>query len=345
MFIGGSGVLFGGGQAQAAPSGRETSKVTIDHAHAEGVPPIEPVTLQPGEKLQVTASTTIIGDVLQQIAGSVADVQVLMAIGQDPHTYEPAPRELARLERAHIVFVNGFDLEEGLLRVLESVAQGPIVPVSANIAPLEGEAHDDEEHEDGHDDEADHNSEAEYDEHNHEQDPHVWFSVANVKSWVEIIATALSDADPKNEAQYQANARSYLTQLETLDQETRQALDPIPQERRVLVTGHGVFGYFARDYGFRVVGTIIPSTSTQAEASARQIAQVVQDIREYNGPAIFVGGTESQALQNLAQIIQQEAGTTVRVKPTLTGSLTPQQPTYIDYFRYNVQQIVEGLSR
>jgi ABC-type Zn uptake system ZnuABC Zn-binding protein ZnuA len=113
-----------------------------------------------------------------------------------------------------------------------------------------------------------------------------------------------------------------------------------------LVTGHGIFGYFARDYGFEVVGAIIPSVSDQGEPSPRQLAQLAHLLEEQEVPAIFVGGTESQALQNLATALSKELQGRVRVMSTLTGSLNPPgQPgdSYLSYVRYNMEQILEGL--
>jgi ABC-type Zn uptake system ZnuABC Zn-binding protein ZnuA len=113
-----------------------------DHDH-EGemmIPDIDPADLS-GSSLQVVASTSIVGDVVQKIAGDAADVTVLMALGQNPHSYEPTPREIALVEDSYIVFVNGMDLEEGLMGTIENVARTYIVPVSAGIAVIEGDEH------------------------------------------------------------------------------------------------------------------------------------------------------------------------------------------------------------
>ncbi|WP_052078849.1 metal ABC transporter substrate-binding protein [Spirochaeta lutea] len=299
-------------------------------------------------RLSVVASTTILGDVVRQVAGEAADVHVIMPLGQNPHSYEPTPRELARISNAHVVFVNGFGLEEQLETLIQGVTPGPVVSVSSWINALETEDDHDREDDGEHQgEENDHEDTPDQDaDDHHGVDPHVWFSPRNVMSWVDVIREVLIAADPARAQQYRNNARIYREKLAALDQEILNAIEGIPRERRLLVTGHDLFGYFARDYGFQVVGAIIPSVSDQAEPSPRLLSELVHLLEDSQVPAIFVGGTESQALQNLAQALSKETQGTVRVMPTLTGSLSPPgQPgdSYLSYVRYNIAQIVQGL--
>ncbi len=297
------------------------------------LPVIEPVELSAGEKLKVVATTSIVGDVVSNIGGEAIDLTVLMDVGQDPHSYEPAPKALAAIEDADIVFVNGLDLEEVLMASIENIATGVIVPVSAGIEPL---AFADQEHE------------GETDGHDHSAgDPHFWVDPNNVIVWVENIAHILAEADPVNRETYQANAESYTAELEALDSYIREQVTLIPEANRKLVTDHGLYSYFADEYGFEIVGTVTPSFSTTAGASAGDVARLVELIQAEEVPALFIGTTASQGLQNLAEAISGEVGEQVKVLPLLTGSLAPEgEPgdTYLGYMRFNIDQMVEGLA-
>lgn len=344
------------------------------------------------ERLVVVATTSIIHDVVQQIAGDRADVKVLMGYGQNPHAFEPAPRDMAAIEKADIVFVNGYDLEENLMRSIRTLEVHHLVEVSAG-GEHEGheaehhEEHDTEhhEHEADHDDhegehhehEADrdeheaehhddhegehHEHEADHDEHEGEHhdheaghdhhhhggaDPHTWMSPLNVMEWTERIAHALGEEDPTNAEYYEKRANEYKAELKKLDHKIREALAPIPEERRIIVTDHDLFGYFARDYHVTVVGTIIPSFSTNAEPSAKDMAELLEKLKERGVNALFVGETSGEAVIKLARSLEKESGGKAEVVSFLTGSLRKKGEkgdSYISYMEYNLKQIVYGL--
>ncbi len=335
------GSLWAGGTAEEVEEhhhDHEDDGHEHDHDHGpapEGIPEIEPVSLAAGERLQVVATTSIVGDVVRQVAGEAAEATVLMAIGQNPHAYEPTPSAIATVEDAHIVFVNGLDLEEQLMDDIDHISTGYIVPVSAGIQPLDPlGAHD---HEDDHG-------------HGHAHakgDPHVWFDPTNVMAWTENVAHALSEADPENHEVYEANAEAYIEELRAVDREIRRGVAAIPPEHRKLVVDHAALGYFAEEYGFEVIGAVIPSTTDQAEPSARDIAQLVELIKEEDVQAIFVGGTAGRGLRNLVDTVAEEVGRDLPVGELLTGSLAPPgQPgdTYLGFTRRNAEVIVGALS-
>jgi len=320
-----------------------------DHHHEDGmtIPHISPIHIHDGEQLRVIASTSIIGDVVGQVAGAVAEVTTLMPIGQNPHAYQPTPRAMGQVERAHLVFVNGLDLEEGLMDAIDRIATGYVVPVSAGITILGDDDHHADDHDaDDHDaDDHDHD----HDDHDHDHDhaggdPHFWFSPRNVIVWTENIARALSDADPANSETFRANAAGYIAELEALDLEIRSQVNRIPQ----LVADHVALTYFAADYGFEIVGEVVPATSDQAEPSARHIADLSRAVRDQDIQAIFVGGTANRGLRNLVQTVAAETGRDIRIGEILTGSLAPagsRGDTYLDFMRYNAEQITGALAR
>ncbi len=318
-----------------------------DHAGEMAVPHIEPADLGAGESLRVVASTSIVGDVVRQVAGSAASVDVLMPIGQNPHAYEPTPRAMVTLEESYVTFVNGLHLEEVLMETIENVAGTYVVPVSAGIAVLGGGDHDDD-HGDEHSAEHDEDHEGEHDHDHAAGDPHFWFDPTNVIVWAENIADALSEADPANSAVYEQNRDAYIAKLEALDLEIRSQVSSIPRNQRKLVIDHVALGYFAEEYGFEVIGEIIPSVSDQAEPSAQHIAQLAEVIRQEDVAAIFVGGTAGRGLRNLVNAVAEEVGRDVQVVEILTGSLAragARGDTYLEFVRFNTEQIVSALNR
>lgn len=314
--------VFAGGNAKTESDHNDGSD---HHERDESLPNISAVQLEVGQKLAVVASTSIVGDVVANVGGDSIELRVLVGIGQDPHSYEPTPSALAAVEKAHVVFVNGFGLEEGLLDSIESTAKGVVVIVSTGLEPLET----------GHD------------QHEHGPiDPHVWFDPTNVMLWVENIEQALSEADPSNHEGYHGRAEEYLKRLRTLDESMRKKFAALPEDRKKLVTDHHLLGYFADEYGFEVIGAILPSTSTSAEASTRQMAELVELLHHEGVTTIFIGSTVGRGLEKLAESIAEELGEEVRIVGMLTGSLSTrgtQGDTYLGYMEYNVEQIMSGL--
>jgi ABC-type Zn uptake system ZnuABC Zn-binding protein ZnuA len=170
----------------------------------------------------------------------------------------------------------------------------------------------------------------------------------NVMKWVENIEHVLSEADPGNHEAYEANAEAYIKKLKALDANIRQRVASIPSSKRKLVTDHHVLGYFAHEYGFEVIGAILPSVSTTGDVSAGEMAELVESLRREGITTIFVGSTAGRGLERLADAVAKELGKSVEILPMLTGSLTPRGQrgdTYLDYIDYNVDQIISGLSR
>lgn len=192
-----------------------------------------------------------------------------------------------------------------------------------------------------------HEGEAESGAHVHEHgscDPHVWMEPHNVMYWTMLIRDTLAELDPANAQTYRANADTYLHELDALvHDEIMPLVESLPVERRVLVTDHELFGYFANRFGFEIVGVVIPGGSTVAEPSAAEVAALIETIRGEGVPAIFVNATVNP---ELTEQIAQEAGVTVETIYThsVTGPDGPA-PTYLDMMRYNVQVIVTALSR
>lgn len=265
--------------------------------------------------LSVVATTSLIGDAARQVGGPRVTVRVLLPIGADPHAYDPRPQDVAALANAQIVLVNGFDLEATLQPLLADAKNVVVVSDGIDALPFAGE-------EGG-------------------LDPHVWQDPNNVIVWTRNIADAFAQADPAHADEYQVNAEAYIAELTSLDAWIRERVAEIPEANRKLVTDHEAFGYFAARYGFEQVGTVVPSLSTGAAPSARELAALEDAIRSSGVKAVFVGSTVSP---DLSRRVADDTG--VRLVSLFTGSLSAAgggAETYLDMIRYNVNAIVEAL--
>jgi ABC-type Zn uptake system ZnuABC Zn-binding protein ZnuA len=289
---------------------------------------VERVPLGSGEKLQVVATTNIVGDVVSQVGGDEIALTTLMETGVDPHSYVPTPAGTAAIHDGHVVFANGAGLEADLEEMFESAGGDAVqVYLSQELehrASGEGPA------------EADH-------DHGPEEeglDPHAWFDVQNVIHWAETIEQTLSALDPANAEAYRANAAAYVEELEDLDAWVVEQVATIPQANRKLVTNHPAFGYLADRYGLEQVGAVYP-VSPSAEPSAQDIAALQDAILEYGVPAVF---TESTVNPKLAQQVAQDTG--VELVALYSGSLGGPgsgAESYIALIRYDVKAIVDAL--
>ncbi|MCE5259326.1 MAG: metal ABC transporter substrate-binding protein [Chloroflexi bacterium] len=278
--------------------------------------------------LKVLAAESFLADIVQNVAGSRLQVDTLMPLGADPHAYEPTPRDVARVAEADLLFINGAGFEGWLANLITTASsKAAIIQASDGLivrTPQPGElAGSDTGHAD-------------------EVDPHFWLNPINVIRYVENIRDALGAADPAGIAEYAANADAYIAKLKELDNSLSQQVSVIPSEKRLLVTNHESFGYFADRYGFTIVGAIIPNVSTEASPSAQQMTRLVDQIRATGTKVIFL---ETGANSQLADQIAQETGIEI-VADLYTHTLTPANgsaPNYIAMMQYDVHRIVQAL--
>lgn len=268
-------------------------------------------------KLNVVATTPILGNVVSVIGGEFIELTVIIPSDTDPHAYEPAPQDAGRLSDADLVFVNGLDLEEALRALLETEGLHLVI-ASEGISPLEFAG-----------------------EEFQGADPHVWMNPLNVKIWAENITAALAAADPAHADQYRANAAAYQAELDELEAWAQQQLAQIQVANRQLVTDHESFAYFADRYGFEVIGALIPSLSTVSEPSAGELAQLEDAIEQHGVSAIFISSAMNPAL---AQRVAADTG--VQLVTLYSESLTAADgpaPTYLDLIRFDIEAIVAAL--
>jgi zinc/manganese transport system substrate-binding protein len=267
------------------------------------------------DRLNVVASFSILGDFVKNVGGDRVNVTTLVGPDGDVHVYTPAPADAKKVADAKLLVINGLGLEGWLPRLLQaSGSKAPITIATKGIAPLKVGS---------------------------DADPHAWQSVVNARIYVTNIGDALVAADPTDAEVFRANARSYLARLDALDREVREAAAQIPPARRKVISTHDAFGYFAAAYGIEFIAPL--GVSTESEASARDIAGIITQIKTSKIPAVFL---ENISDPRLISRIASETG--ARVGGTLySDSLTGEKgdaPTYIDMVRHNIKTLTSALA-
>lgn len=278
--------------------------------------------------LNVLASTTFLADITQNVAGDRAQVVSLLPIGSDPHAYQATPADVVKISESTILILNGIEYEHFIEPLLENAdGERLVIVASDGLEPhlMEKDAGDEHEGEEEHE----------------AGDPHMWLDPNLVITYVENIRDGLSQADPGGAEVYRSNAEAYIAQLKDLDSFIKSQVESIPAERRLLVTNHEALGYFAERYGFTIVDTILPSFSSEASASAQEVASAIEKIKLSGAPAIFLGEVENDSL---AEQIASETDIKV-VRDLYLETLTdgPPAATYIEMMKYNVTQIADAL--
>jgi ABC-type Zn uptake system ZnuABC Zn-binding protein ZnuA len=260
--------------------------------------------------LTIVATTSIAGDLVSQIVGERATVEVLMPPGTDPHDFQPSSQQAAALRSADLVVAWGLGLEEGLEDVLASAEDDGVrvVELSTEVDPLAYDEEDAEDHED--EDQAD-------EDHGHGLDPHTWTDPVRMAEAARIIGLALADVAPDGD--WTVAAEPVAEEMLAVHDQVDEILAVIPSDRRKLVTNHDSFGYFAARYDFEVVGVAIRGGSTLASPSSAQIAELVDAIRRAGVTVLFAETSSPDAL--LEAVAGEVEG--VRIVEILEGSLAP----------------------
>jgi len=316
-----------------AGCGAQSSAATNPPAAATTA--LSPAKLADGAKLKVVATTTIVGDLVKNVAGDLVDLRVVLPVGADSHSFQPTPQDIAKVADANVVFVNGFGLEQFLETMIkDSGTAAPVVSLADGIKPRTlAPAEHDEDEESGEHGEADHNHGG--------VDPHIWVSPANAKIMVENVARALAQVDPAHAETYRANAAAYQQKLAELDRWVQAEVDKIPAANRKLVADHKIFGYFTDRYGFEQVGAVVPAFSTGAEPSAQDLAALQNAVRQSGVKAIFVGTTVNPALSSR---LADDAGIKlVKIYTESLGESGSGVESYLDYIRFDTTAMVNAL--
>lgn len=284
-----------------------------------------------GDRPSIVVTTSILGDVVADLVGERARVEVVMPPGADPHTFQPSARQAAAMASADALVVNGAGFEEGLRSIVDNAAtEGvPVHEAVSAVDVLDFEGH---------------SADAHGDDDSHGDDPHFFTDPSRMVQAVRGITDYLRDTVSSLDGDAIQQASDELVgELEELDAQVARILDEVPPARRVLVTDHEVFGYFADRYDFEVIGVVVPAGTTAGGVSGGALAALADTIREAGVPAIFTSSADASAL---ADTLASEVGE-VEVVELFGESLGPAGSpgdTYRGMMLTNARRIADALA-
>lgn len=307
----------------------------------------------------VVSTTAVLGSVVDEIAQCTDTASAtLMGPGDDPHEFSPSSQQITQLARAELVVANGLGMEANLEKAIDNArAEGAVVfEVAPEVDPIPfGATHGDHEH-DG-DEHADHDHSDEHADHDHSDDdggghsdhghdhgdldPHFALDVGRMADAAQLIGAEL--AEVTGDEQFTTCGEQVSAELTELDAQVRDTLSVIPDERRVIITDHDAFGYFAQAYDFEIAGVVVPGGSTDAEASSRHLAELVQVIEERNITTIF---SNSATNPQLVEALAQETGRDIEVVALYVDSVGPEgsgAETYAGMMTTNATLLADAL--
>ena len=272
------------------------------------------------EQPQVVSTSTIIADLTQQIGGDEIDHKGILQPGTDPHVYEPTPRDSVALENADLILYNGFNLEPGLIKMINSTGKkADRLAVGEVVNPLNFDYQGQK-----------------------EPDPHVWGNAKNAIAMTKAIRDRLIKLSPADEAKFTANADQLIAELEQVDTWIKSQIESIPADKRKLVTTHDAFQYYTSAYGLEMAGTLI-GISTEEQPSAQTVKNLANEIKKMQIPAIFA---ETTINPQLIKTVAIEAGVKLAPQELYSDSLGApgsEGDSYIKMLIANTKSIVESL--
>ncbi len=316
------------------------------------------------EPTPVVTTFSILGDMVKNIGGEHIEVTSLVGPNGDTHAYIPTTADARVLSEAKVLFINGLEFEGWLDRLIDaSDFNGERVTTTAGIEAMAfkegGDHHDDEHHDDedkAHDketsehhdkDEKEHhddNEEHHDDEHDHHHgafDPHAWQSLQNAITYVDNITAALAKAAPEHASSFYQNRESYVAEIKALDKANRETLARLPAEKRIVVTSHDAFQYLGRDYELSFLAP--QGLSTDSEASARDVADLIIQMRKQKISAVFI---ENITNPKLLEQIANETGASIggTLYPGALSDTDGPAATYLDMMQHNANTLAKALS-
>lgn len=274
---------------------------------------------QETKKFSIVSSASMITDIASNIVINNAELKTIVPIGGDPHRYQPTPRDARLVQKADLILKNGLTFEGWISELIEnSGTKAKTYTVTSGVDALTSQTYE------------------------NSYDPHAWMSAENGIIYAKNIYLALSELDPKNKDQYKKNFEVYKAKLEALDQELKSLIAEVPESQRILITSHDAFQYYGRQYGLKLEA--IMGISTEAEAQTSDIARVMNSIKKYNVPAVFVESTiNPKLIQQIASDNNIEIGGELYAD-SLGDEKSPAS-TYIEMLRHNTKTIVQALKK
>lgn len=268
--------------------------------------------------LKVVATFSILGDMVKAIGKERIQLHTLVGADSDAHIYQPTPADAKTVVDADILFINGLGFEGWLERLIEASGyQGKIITTTTGITPLS------------------------LTDGSQGIDPHAWQNISHAKTYIHNITHALQAADPAGSTIYASNRDAYLQQLTALEQQLSETLGKLPSDRRTVVTSHDAFAYFAAAYQLKFLAP--QGISTEAEATANDVAALIEQIRTEKITAVFL---ENMVTPRLLEQIAAESGATVGGS-LYADALSPadgQAATYLDMMQHNIRVLHQALA-
>jgi zinc/manganese transport system substrate-binding protein len=270
------------------------------------------------DRLPVTASFSILGDIVRVVGGDRVNVTTLVGPDEDAHVFEPKPTHVKTILASKLVVTNGLGYEPWAGKLIKSAGykgEALVAATGVKVRQLEERGHD-------------------------ATDPHAWQNPNNVVLYARNIATALSKVDAAGTITYQANADAYIKELQTLDTWAKEQFAAIPAPKRKVITSHDAFGYFAAQYGITFLAP--RGVNADTEPSAKQVAQLIQQIQRERIRAVFV---ENMSDPKLVAQLSKDAGAKVGATLFVDALSGPDKPgaTYLQMMRHNVTELVAGM--
>ena len=271
------------------------------------------------DKVPVTASFSILGDLVRVVGGDRVAVTTLVGPDEDAHVFEPKPADARAIVQTRLLVTNGLGFEHWAQKLVKSAGyKGETVVASKGVAgrTLAGE-----------------NGKP-------EADPHAWQNPENVVLYVRNIAAGLTKVDPAGASTYQANAEAYVKELQVLDTWAQAQMASLPADKRKVITSHDAFGYFAARYQLKFLAP--QGVSTEAEPSAKQVARLIQQIQREKIKAVFI---ENMSNPKLIAQLSKDTGVTLGAALYADALSAPDKPgaSYLQMMRHNVTQLVAGM--
>ncbi|MEM7428165.1 MAG: metal ABC transporter substrate-binding protein [Pseudomonadota bacterium] len=268
------------------------------------------------DKVKVVASFSILGDMVRQVTGDLAEVTTIVGPDADAHVYTPNARDAKAVADAKVIFVNGMGFETWSQSLIDNSGTKAIVFVATEgVTPLKVDG---------------------------EVDPHAWNALTNGMIYVANIAKGMAKADPEHAAQYMANAEAYTARLKALDEKAKSSLAKLPEGKRTVVTAHDAFGYLENAYGLTFLAPV--GIDTDAEPSAKELAELIDHLKKTGAGALFVENITSPAL---IQQIARETG--IKIGGRLFSDALSERggpaTSYETMFEHNLGALISALSQ
>ena len=304
------------------------------------------------KKYNVVATTPMLGEFVKQVGQDNINLEVLMPLSVDPHTFKLSPQDVQKVSDADLLFYVGMKYESAsFTKLLKSSVQSEdiLVEIGMKVNPIEFSENEHSDH-DGHDDHDEHDKDGDHDEHDkdgdHDEhaghdhgiyDPHFWFDPNRVGLAVSEISKQLSNLDPQNSNEYQLSEKNYLSELNKLHEEIDASFKSVMAGTKI-VTTHESLGYLQSTYGLEIFTTVIPSLTTEGSLTPKDLSSVIEIIKDNNIKVMFV---ESESSDRFAEVISNE--TEVNVVTGLWVETLQADESYVDFLRKNVNLIVDNL--